>query len=74
MLDLSNLSDLEELDCEGNQISELDLDACPKVRRLDCVGNGIEVLDIQPLAYLEELNYDAETTLLLQRPDQHFEE
>jgi Leucine-rich repeat (LRR) protein len=71
-LSLSGFQKLTHLWCDENEIKELDLSKVPRLTVLDCSGNLINVLDIRPLAQLKELTYDAKTTRLLQRPDQHF--
>jgi hypothetical protein len=61
------------LRCSFNQLTEIDLSRIPNLKRFDCEGNPIDLLDIRTLHSLEELNYDAETTRLVQREDQHFQ-
>jgi len=71
-LDLSATPGLTILYCDGNEIQALDLSKVPGLTELDCSSNPISVLDIRPLARLRELKCDAESTRLIQRPDQHF--
>jgi Leucine-rich repeat (LRR) protein len=71
-LDLSTVPLLTELDCSYNQLTQLDLSAVPLLTKLDCSSNHLTTLDIRPLHQLESLVYDADQTLLIQRPDQNF--
>ena len=71
-LDLSQVPNLTTLWCGASQLAELDLSKVPNLTDLRCNENKIAELDIRPLLSLEELNYDADRTRLIQRPDQNF--
>ena len=71
-LDLSPVPLLTKLWCNRNRLTELDLSPVPLLERLTCTGSPIGVLDVRHLSNLAAVEYDATTTVLLQRPDQHF--
>ena len=50
------LTSLEELDCSGNQLTELDLSGCSSLKRIYCGENQLTSLDISDCSLLEELN------------------
>ena len=55
-LDLSALSELEELVCLGFQLTELDLSPVPKLTALDCSENQLTELDLSPVPKLTVLD------------------
>lgn len=71
-LDLTPVPQLTTLYCESNELTELNLFSVPLLASLGCDGNPIGILDIRHLFHLKVLSYDKSTTVLLQRPDQHF--
>ena len=46
------LSELEELDIDGNKIDQIDLSNCKKLTRLECAGNALTKLDVSNLKEL----------------------
>jgi Leucine-rich repeat (LRR) protein len=73
-IDLSRVSQLSGLYCSENQLITLDLSMVPGLQVLDCERNPISELDIRPLKRLRHLSYDAASTHLIQRPDQHYDQ
>ena len=71
-LDLSSVPLLEYLECSWNHLTELDLASVPLLETLGCSHNSIGALDVRHLRHLADLEYDRNTTVFLQRPDQHF--
>lgn len=71
-LDLSAVPQLKDLICGHNQLTRLELSAVPLLIELFCKPNQITELDIRPLQNLKELDYEMDTTRLIQRPDQNF--
>ncbi len=54
-LNVSNMSQLENLICATNQLTELDLSDCSKLRELICGYNRLESLDLHKNTALEAL-------------------
>jgi hypothetical protein len=71
-LDLSAVRQLETLYCGGNQLTELDLSEFSELWLLSCEDSLLTELDISRLENLEDLEYDFDTTRLIQRADQNF--
>ena len=55
-LQLTNCSQLEELDCSSNQLTSLDVSKCTKLDTLDCSSNLLTSLDISKNTQLVELS------------------
>lgn len=55
-LDVSNLKDLEVLDCAYCDLEELNLSANTKLKKLNCKGNMIETLDVSGCESLYSLD------------------
>lgn len=54
-LDVSVLSDLEKLVCDGNELVSLDLSRNPRLKELECSNNKLPELDVSVLSDLEKL-------------------
>lgn len=54
--DIREFFNLRELDCRGNDLTQLDLTACTYLERLDCSYNDLGSLDVDGLRSLTELN------------------
>jgi Leucine-rich repeat (LRR) protein len=65
-------SQLAELICMNTNISSLDVTGLPNLKFLYCSSTKILELDIRALNHLGHVVYDAGTTRLIQREDQHF--
>lgn len=70
-LGLTSTPQLSWLMCSSNQLTKIDLTVTPLLDVLCCRGNQLVELDIQPCKQLKVLDYDKDTTRLIQRPDQH---
>ncbi len=66
------LHDVRRLECFGLGLKGLDLSGVPSLEELKCSGNEIENLDVSPLSRIKSIQYDSDSTRLIQRPDQHF--
>ena len=55
---LNKLVNLRRLECEYNQLSELDLSKLVNLEWLDCSDNQLSELDVGNLVNLKELNCD----------------
>lgn len=83
LLDLAGQARLRFIDCSSNQLKSLRLGSNLKLEQVKCADNCIEELDIRELVITEPVGdvwrgmevtveYDKETTRLIQRPDQNF--
>ncbi|CAG8453461.1 3903_t:CDS:2 [Ambispora gerdemannii] len=55
-LDVSNCPNLEELDCQNNQINSLNVTGCSNLRKINFSNNYIKELDLSTCTKLEEVN------------------
>ena len=46
LTDIREFFNLRELDCSGNELTQLDLTACTYLERLDCSDNDLASLDL----------------------------
>ena len=46
LTDIREFFNLRELDCSGNELTQLDLTACTYLERLDCSDNDLASLDV----------------------------
>lgn len=56
MVQISEFSRLQTLDCHGNQLTLLDLEACRELRTLNCSDNRLATLDVDGLRGLVRIN------------------
>ncbi len=52
LADLREFSNLERLDCSGNDLTELDLSVCSRLMRVDCHDNDLVSLELEDLRSL----------------------
>src|SRR5437762_2811466 len=59
-LDLSDFSSLKELDCSGNQLTNLNLSNCLQLEESSCSNNGFssDLAWLTPLLNLKKLNLE----------------
>ena len=55
-LDLSGCTALERLECDRNNLTELNVSGCTSLTRLDCRNNSLAKLDVSGCAALEDLS------------------
>jgi len=55
-LDLSDFTNIEELDCSGNKLTSLNINNCFKLKILDCKENQLSDLDLINCQQLKKLN------------------
>lgn len=55
-LDASHCPDLELINCDQNQISDLRIANSTNLKILSCASNQLSTIDVQPLKKLNELN------------------
>ena len=56
LTDIREFFNLRELDCQGNDLTQLDLTACTYLERLDCRDNALTSLDLDGVRGLVWLN------------------
>ena len=56
LTDIREFFNLRELDCRGNDLTQLDLTACTYLERLDCRDNALTSLDLDGVRGLVWLN------------------
>ena len=59
LTDIREFFNLRELDCRGNELTQLDLTACTRLERLDCSDNALTSLDVNGLRGLTQLDCSA---------------
>lgn len=57
-LELGGNEALEELKCDGNELTVLDVSGLPRLRQLLCYRNALKVLDVSRNGWLERLACD----------------
>lgn len=59
MWEIGEFSRLQNLDCSGNALTQLDLHKCTQLRTLDCSDNRLASLDVDGLRGLTEMDCSA---------------
>ncbi|CAG8780096.1 12874_t:CDS:2, partial [Cetraspora pellucida] len=58
-LDVSNCSNLEELDCQNNHLINLTINGCSKLKKINCATNKfLEEVDLNSCLELTTINSD----------------